>query len=160
MISSNWAKLGLLSFFLCLSAALLSRPAASSDELIGGQICQPMNLDIALKGLQWRSEGALNNRDDNLWVVCPVGHGIYYERIDVGVRLVNFGNSGVRIQCLWKVTDLSGDTVRSRNQSILIDAGSTDQMFVEDMLVDFGAISVSCNLPSQTGVLFLGSESY
>ena len=153
----------LFMIVLCLGVAPLSKPVGAADEWLGGQVCQPMNLDIALKGLQWRSEGALNNSSDELWVVCPVGQSIYYSRIDVAVFLTNFGNSGATIQCLWKVTDTGGHTVRSRNKSKFIGAGASNTMYVENLSVGSSlpeSISVSCKLPPKTGILLIGSESY
>ena len=156
-------KSSMLLLVLCLSAAMNSRPVAAYDEWIGGQVCQPMNLEVALQGLAWRSEGVLNMRDKSLWVVCPVGHGLFYDLISVIVSLTNSGDSGATIQCLWKVTDLAGRTVRSRNKSVLVGPGTTDTMSVDDLIVggEFPeAISVSCNLPPDTGILFIGSISY
>jgi hypothetical protein len=166
MISTKLSKyIPLLSIVLCLSVAMGARPALASGEnearLTGAQICQPMNLDIALKGLQWRSEGSLNNSNQNLWVVCPIPKDSFNFTMDVTARVVNFSNSTQSIQCLFKVTDRLGNTVRSRSVTETLPANFTGGAQVLGLSVgNLEALSVSCNLPPQTGLLNFLHFSY
>jgi len=148
---------------LFLSVSLAAHfPASASDTLTGGQACQPMNLDIALKGLQWRSEGMRNTANTDLWVVCSAPTDWDSGYVDAAALVANYTNYSKTIQCLFKVTDtVSASTVRSRSQTSTLAPNDTGPLFIEELYTrEFESISISCRLPSGTGVTAVFVEEW
>ncbi len=130
----------------------------------GGQVCMPMSMGDALKGLQWRANGVINKSSGDLWVVCPAPN---YYTATAAVALTTVFNSNttgtVDITCITKANDIfTLETLLSSNYTLEnIPAGEMGAIIAEDLpLSDFNTITVSCHLPPGAGISSIVSEVY
>lgn len=132
------------------------------STLSGGQACYPMNLNQALTGLRWRSEGAVNESNKTLWVVCETPTSPLTSYSDILVTVVNTKAVMQTVQCIMKVTDLVDTSTVGSGSVILSLPALTSGFMVWEAVYKLDAMSltVSCKLPPGTGVTGVMSESF
>ena len=122
--------------------------ANASDLVSGSQVCQPMSLNQAMQGIQWRSYGIENASGIDLWVVCPTSIDWNSGFINLDYSAKNRTANPMTVQCLTKVNDDYGNQLSVQSNDIFLFANGEGDGFAGVGGVDFSNnVTLSCKLP-------------
>lgn len=133
-------------------SATFSNFAMSQNTLIttsGSQYCQPMNLNQALQGIQWRSTGIENASPDTLWVVCPVLVDFNSGTANLDWVATNTSDVSIQVECLTKVNSMAGDEQSVITNTLPLIPGEANGVFGIAItgLANLNNVTLSCKLP-------------
>lgn len=131
----------------------------AGSELVAASTCRGLNPGSE-SGLSWNYGGVQNNSNRDRWVVCSLGGELLSETQDneLAVVVANGSNLVREITCIFRYISAAAEDLVTVTRRIAVSSNDIASETVNERNTLIYGPTVTCKLPRNTGIAFLGAE--